>query len=74
MKKIILKHYLWNCLHFFTTESKRESHEKFREIKYFRNVVMPSIETKILEFNQYQKSCKAPFTMYGDVKFFNRLD
>ena len=29
---------------------------------------MPSEETKILEFNQYQKSNKAPFIIYGDVE------
>ena len=29
---------------------------------------MPSEDTKILEFNQYQKSDKAPFTMYADLQ------
>ena len=29
---------------------------------------MPSEETKILEFNQYQKSNKAPFIIYGDLE------
>ena len=29
---------------------------------------MPSKDTKILEFNQYQKSVKAPFIVYPDFK------
>ena len=33
--------------------------KNYKEIKI--NVVMPSEETKILEFNHYQKSDKAPF-------------
>ena len=28
---------------------------------------MPSEDTKILEFNQYQKSDKAPFVIYADL-------
>ena len=30
---------------------------------------MPSEETKILEFNQYQKSVKAPFIIYADLEY-----
>ena len=30
---------------------------------------MPSDDTKILEFNQYQKSYKAPFIIYADLEF-----
>ena len=29
---------------------------------------MPSEDTKILEFNQYQKSNKAPFIIYADLE------
>ena len=29
---------------------------------------MPSADTKILEFNQYQKSCKASFGIYADLE------
>ena len=29
---------------------------------------MPSGDTKILEFNQYQKSDKAPFIIYADLE------
>ena len=30
---------------------------------------MPSKDTKILEFNQYQKSDKVPFIIYADLEF-----
>ena len=36
--------------------------------KDFYNVVIPSEETKKLEFNQYQKSDKAPFIIYADLQ------
>ena len=55
-----------NCLHFFATENKLESHKKVCENKDFSNVIMPSEDTKISEFNQYQKSDKAPFIIYAD--------
>ena len=29
---------------------------------------MPSEDTKILEFNQYQKSDKVPFIIYADLQ------
>ena len=60
--------YFLNCLHSFATENKRESHKKLCENKDFYNVIMPSGDTKILEFNQYQKSDKAPFIIYADLK------
>ena len=53
--------YCLNCLHFFATKNKRGSHKKVREIKDFCNLVMPYEDPKIVEFNQYQKSYKAPF-------------
>ena len=34
----------------------------------FCNVTLPSEHTKILEFNQYQKSNKAPFIIYADLE------
>ena len=50
-----------NCHHSFATENKWESHKKVCENKDFCNVIMPSEDTKMLEFNQYQKSDKGPF-------------
>ena len=50
-----------NCLHPFIAKNKPEYHKKVCENKDFSNVIMRSEDTKILEFNQYQKSDKAPF-------------
>ena len=53
--------YCLSCLHSFRTKSKLDSHKKVCENKDFCNVVMLSEDSKILEFNKYQKSDKAPF-------------
>ena len=67
LKGIISKHhgdfYWLNYFHSFAAEKKLESHKKVCENKDFYNVIMPSKGTKILQFNQYQKSDKAPFIM-----------
>ena len=60
--------YCLNCLHSFKTENKLKSHKKVCESKDFCNIVMPSEDSKILEFNQYQKSYKAPFIIYADLE------
>ena len=57
-----------NCLHYFATENKCKSHKKVCENKDFCNVTTPSEDTKILEFNQYQKSDKVPFIIYADLE------
>ena len=50
--------YCLNCVHSFVTENNHESHKKVCENKYFCNIVMPSEDCEILEFNQYQNSDK----------------
>ena len=62
--------YCLNCLHSFRTKNKLESHKKVYENKDFCNDVMPSEDTKILKFNQYQISCKTPFIIYADFESF----
>ena len=57
-----------NCLHSFRTKNKLKPQKKVCENKAFCNVIMPSEDTKILEFNQYQKSDKAPFIIYADLE------
>ena len=58
-----------NCLHFFRPTTKLESQKKVCENKDFCNGIMPSEDTKILEFNQYQKSDKATFIIfYADLE------
>ena len=60
--------YCLNCLHSFRTEYKLNSHKKVCENQDFCNIMMPSKDTKILEFNQYQKSDKALFVIYANLK------
>ena len=57
-----------NYLHFFRTKNKLESHKKLCEYKDFCNVIMPFEDSKILEFNQYQKSDKVSFIIYLDLE------
>ena len=61
--------YFMNCLYSFRTKNKLELHERVCENKDFCSVIMPSEDTKILEFNQYQKSDKAPFIIYADLEY-----
>ena len=60
--------YCLNCLHSFRTKKKLESHKRECKNIDFCNVIMPSKDTKLLEFNQYQKSDKAPFIIYADLE------
>ena len=60
--------YSLNCLYSFRTKNKLESHKKVFEKKEFYNIVMPSEDTKILEFNQFQKSDKTPSIIYADLE------
>ena len=46
-------------------KKKLESHKNVCENKEFSNIIMPSEDTKILEFDQYPKSDKAPFITYA---------
>ena len=72
LSEITSKHhgdfYCLNRLYSFAAENKRESHTKVCVNKDFCNVVMPSEDTKILKFNQYQNSDKAPFIIYADLE------
>ena len=73
LREIMSKHgdfYCPNCLHSFATENKCESHKKLCENKDFCNFIMPYEDTKIFRFNQYQKSDKGPFIIYGDLGQF----
>ena len=72
LRGIISKHYrgfyCLNCLHYFRTKNKLESHKKEWENKDFCNVTMPFEDTNILKFSQYQKPDKAPFILYADLE------
>ena len=43
---------------------KLKSHKKIYKKEDFCDVIMPSVDTKILEFNQPQKSDKSPYVDY----------
>ena len=60
--------YCLNYLHSFRTKSKLESHKNVCKNKDFCNVIIPSENTKILEYNQNQKSHKTPFIIYVDLE------
>ena len=72
LREIVYKYhgdfYCLNCLHLFATESKLECHKKERENEDSCNVVMPSEDTEILKFNQYQKCDKVSFIIYVDLE------
>ena len=60
--------YCLRCLHSFQTKNKLKLHRKVCKNKYFCNAVMPSENTKILEFNQYWKSDKTSFIANADLE------
>ena len=71
LRGITSKHYVdlyfSNCFHFFRTKNKLESRKRICENKDFCSIIMPSEDTKILKFNQYQKSDK-PIFLYEDLE------
>ena len=66
--------YCLNFLHSFGAEYKLKSHKKVCENKDFNNIVMPSEDTKILEFIKYQNLfniknvIKTPFIIYANLE------
>ena len=58
--------YCLGCLHYFATGNKDHSHKNVYENKDFCNIVMPSEDNKLLEFNQYQKPDKVLFIIHAD--------
>ena len=57
-----------NCLQAFRTKQKLASHIKVCENKDFCDVVMPSEDAKILEFDRYCISGKTTFIIYSDLE------
>ena len=51
-----------NCLHSFRIKNKLESH------KDFCYLIIRFSKTKLLEFNQFQKSDKVPFIIYANLE------
>lgn len=59
------------CLTFlpsFRTYNKLKSHENAFKNQDFCGIVLPSKKDNKLEFNQYIKSKKMPYTIYADLE------
>lgn len=56
---------------FIRLEQKAKLNLLYDKKKFFCNVVIPFGCTKLLEFNQYQKSNKTPFIIYVERAFSN---
>ena len=71
-RAITSKHYgnffCLNCLYPFRTKNKLESHKRLWENKDFCIVIIPSEDSKILEFKQCQKSGKVPFIIHAGLE------
>ena len=65
--KIIVDFIVW-IVFILLEKNKLQSHKKVRENKDFCNIKIVSEDTKILEFNQYKKSDKAPHIIYADLE------
>ena len=60
---------------FLQNEKQTWIHKKFCESKDFYDVVIPSKNTKVLEFNQYLKSEKMSYIIYADLEsLINKTD
>ena len=53
---------------FILLEQEKNLNRRACENKDFCNANLPSDNTKILEFSQYQKSDKVPFIIYADLQ------
>ena len=60
--------YCLNCFHSFRTKNKLEFYRRICENKDFCEIIIPSEDTKILEFNQFQKSDKVAFIVYVNLE------
>ena len=60
--------YCLNCFHSFAGKNKIQSYKRVCENKDFCSMIIPSEDTKIIEFNQYQKPDNAPFIIYVDLE------
>ena len=59
---------VWTDLIPLQQKNKLGSYKRVCENRELCNTIMPSEETKKLEFNQYQKPDKALFIIYADLE------
>ena len=60
--------YCLNCFHSYSTKGKLKKHEKVCNYDDYCYVEMPDEDNKMLKCNQGEKSLKAPFMIYTDLK------
>ena len=58
--------YCLNCFRSYATENKLKKHKNVCENHDYCYVEMSQEDTKILKYNQGEKSMKVPFTIYAD--------
>ena len=72
LKGITLNHeedfYCLNCFQSYRSENKLEEHKKICENHDYCHVEMPNEDTKIIKYNQGEKSIKLPFIIYADLE------
>ena len=60
--------YCLNCFHSYSTKEKLEKHGKVCNEHDYCYVEMPNDNNKILRFNHWEKSLKAPIMIYADLE------
>ena len=60
--------YCLNCFRVYTTKNKLEVPKKICENHDYCHVEMPSEDSKIIKYNQGEKSIRSPFIIYADLE------
>ena len=60
--------YCLNCFRAYTTENKLESHKKVCKNHDYCSIEVPNEDNEILKYNHGEKSMRAPFIIYADLK------
>ena len=68
-KKVIAIFIVWIVFILLEQETNLNRNKNICENKSFSSVILTSEDTKILEFNQYQKSDKASLIIYADLEW-----
>ena len=61
--------YFLNCFNSYTTKNKLKEHEEILNNHDSCHIEMPKWVEKILKYNPGERSLKAPFAIYLDLKF-----
>ena len=57
-----------NCFHSYSTKNKLKEHERICNDHDYCYVKIPNEDSKILKYNQGEKSLKAPAIIYADLE------